>query len=116
MNCSSFRSGSDPGRWPKGRAGRWSKWCSFVLGSDRGTLVAEVAAVSEDHRRAGFFDRVDYVLVALRPTGLDDRLHAGVKGDTRAIWEGEERVRGERRARDVVTELACLLDGDLDRI
>ena len=40
-------------------------------GSDR-TLMAEVPAAGEDHRRAGLLDRGDHFLVAFRAAGLDE--------------------------------------------
>src|SRR5262245_66271395 len=78
--------------------------------------VAEMAPVREDHRRAGFFDRVDDVLVTLGAAWLDERRDAGLESHARAVREREERVRRQRRARRVVAELPRLLDRDLDRI
>ena len=57
--------------------------------------VPEVPAPGEDHRGAGGFDRVDHVGVALRAARLDQRRHARVEREPRAVREREERVRGE---------------------
>ena len=57
--------------------------------------VPEVPAPGEDHRGAGTLDRLDHVRVALRAARLDQRGHARVEREPRAVREREERVRGE---------------------
>src|SRR3972149_559657 len=79
-------------------------------------LVPEVAPVGEDHRAARLLARVDDVGVPLRPTRLDDGRDAGVEGDSRAVREGEEGVRGKGGAAQVVPVLLRFLDRDPDRV
>src|SRR5947208_15188987 len=76
---------------------------------DQGS-VSEVAAARKDHRGARLLDRRDHVGVPFRSAGLDDGAHACVKGELRSVWKGEERIRGEDGAFELVTDLARLLE------
>ena len=60
--------------------------------------VAEVAHAGEDHRQPGFVGGGDHFLVADRAAGLDHRGRARLGGGEQAVGEGEEGVRGDRRA------------------
>src|SRR4029453_839965 len=78
---------------------------SSAVGNSRdiGTkLMPEVAAVGEGHRCACVPHRVDDVLVPFRAPGLDDRADAGFEGQLRAVRKGDERIRREHRAAQVV--------------
>src|SRR5689334_17185081 len=75
--------------------------------------VAEVPGPCRDHRGTGGVDVREHLRVAHRAAGLDDRRHAGLEEDARAVGEREERVaRGDRAGR---TGLALELAGLLDR-
>ena len=52
-------------------------------------LLAEVAAAGEDHRQVVAVGDLDRHLVADRAAGLDDRRHAGLRGELDAVRERE---------------------------
>src|SRR5215204_1388527 len=114
---------------PPGGASFWSRTIgvlptsSSAVGYSRGIgrkpspgSMPEVAPAGEDHGAAGCFDSGDDLLVALRPARLDDRRHARLERDLRAVGEGDERVRGQHGAVEVVTVLPRLLDSDPRRV
>src|SRR5207244_10448087 len=78
--------------------------------------VAEVAAAGQDHRGACCAHRADDLVVPLRAAGLDQRGDTGREGELRAVGEGEERIRGERGAVQVVAVILCLVDRDPDGV
>src|SRR5215203_3048426 len=114
---------------PPGGASFWSRTIgvlptsSSAVGYSRGIgrkpspgSMPEVAPAGEDHRAAGGFDGGDDLLVALRPARLDDRSHARLERDLGAVGEGDERVRGQHCAAEVVAVLSSLLDRDPDGV
>ena len=68
------------------------------------------------HRRARGLDGGDHLVVALRAARLDERRHARVERELRAVGEREERVAREHRAGRLVAELLRLLDRDPHRV
>src|SRR5687768_4234395 len=84
------------------------------------SLVPEVPAAREDHRRAALVHRGDDLIVALRAARLDDRGHARVERAERAVREREERIRCNggalERALFALEGIARLLDGDAHRV
>src|SRR5215207_9108896 len=114
---------------PPGGASFWSRTIgvlptsSSAVGYSRGIgrkpspgSMPEVAPAGEDHRAAGGFDGGDDLLVALRPARLDDRSHARLERDLGAVGEGDERVRGQHCAAEVVAVFSSLLDRDPDGV
>ena len=69
------------------------------------TIVAPAARTASVH-----------LAVALRAAGLDDRADARVEGELRPVGEREERVGGEHRALQLVTELPRLVEREPDGV
>ena len=76
--------------------------------------MAEVAAAGEDHGHPMLVAGGDGLIVALRPSGLDQGGHTGFGGDVGAVAEGEEGVGGQDRAS--MAWAPALVDGDPDRV
>src|SRR6266545_5282441 len=80
----------------------------------RMSLVAEVAAAGEDHRRAGDSHCIHNLVVSLRTTRLDDRGDARVERGLRTVRKREERIRSKHGAAQVMTVLVRLLEREAD--
>ncbi len=69
---------------------------------DAGLLIMpEVSHARENHGQAVFVGGADDLVVAYRPTGLNDRGDAGLRGGVDPVAEREESVRGHDGAGDV---------------
>src|SRR5687767_5164215 len=72
--------------------------------------MSEVPAAGEDHGQVVAIGDLDRHLVADAAAGLDDRGHAGLRGDLDSVGEREIGVRRHDRQRRA---LACLAQRDL---
>src|SRR5687767_10332869 len=72
-------------------------------------LVPEMPAACEDQCTPRRLDCLDDLVVALRPSRLDERRDARLEREPRTIREREEAVRRDRRSSRVVAELGGLL-------
>src|SRR5437867_824713 len=109
--------------WPKSESpnGRWefaaflicslSELWSLELGPWTRS-VPEVPLAGKDHRRAGSICGVDCFLIPHRAAGLDDRAHAGIEQELRAVGEWKESVAGGDGA---FGALACFFDRESGR-
>ena len=75
-----------------------------------------MAPGGEDHDRAGLVDRRDHLVVPLRAARLDDGGDPRLERELRAVREGEEPVRGQDGAGEVVAELHGLVERDADGV
>ena len=85
-----------PGAVPQAR--REEPTPSRLGDRDAANSVPEMPHPGEDHRQPGLVRRGDHLLVADRAAGLDHRGRAGLDRGQQAVGEGEEGVRGDRRA------------------
>lgn len=78
-------------------------------------LVLEVAHAGGQQGNAILVADIDGILVTQGATGVDNGSNAGLAGNLNRVvpGEGEEGIRGQDRALDLVTSL---LQGDADRV